>query len=256
MKNQNEIKYYGLYSCLKLFEARKEDIIRVYIHDSNLKTFKPVLKWCSDHKKAYHIISNSELEKVTGSVHHEGVCILAKEMKLLSFNEMLSKIDVKKERVCLFYLDGVENPHNIGSIIRALAHFGIPYILGQKGKLSSLSPSAYRIAKGGAEYVKLVALDKPLEDLKSLKKKGFSLIATSSHGGKSLYECDFSPLSVIIMGSESEGVSKEVLALVTDKIQIPGTGLVESLNVAIATTLCASEYSRKQKPESFKLSGK
>lgn len=241
---KREIKYYGIHSSLKLFEKRKEDIIRVYIHESNVKAFKPVLKWCSEHKKAYHIISNSELEKVTGSVHHEGVCFLAKEKPPLRWETVFQEVVLKKERICLLYIDGVENPHNIGSIVRALAHFGLPYILGDKEKLPLLSPSAYRIAKGGAEYVDLLPLEKPVEVLKALKKKGFSLITTSSHGGKSVYQYEFPDKSVIIMGAESEGVSKEIFSLASEKIQIPGTGFVESLNVAIATTLCVAEYCR------------
>ena len=244
MRTKKEIKYYGFHSCLALFKARKEDIIRIYIHECNLKAFKPILKWCSENKKAYHIISNQELEKVTTSVHHEGVCVLAKEIALERFEDALLLINKQKEKCCLLYLDGVQNPHNIGSIVRTAAHFGIPYILGGKEGLHSLSPSAYRIAKGGAEFVKLVAIDKPVEALKMLKKKGFSLVTTSSHGGTSLYQYKFQSHTVIIMGHESEGVSKELFNLAAEKIQIPGTGFVESLNVSVATSLCLSEFSR------------
>ncbi len=244
MRNQKEIKYYGFHSCLALFKARKESIIRIYLHESNLKAFKPILKWCSENKKAYHIISNDELEKVTTSVHHEGVCILAKELALEQWENALQQITKQKERCCLLYLDGVQNPHNIGSIVRTAAHFGIPYILGEKNKLLALSPSAYRIAKGGAEFVKLVAIDKPIEALKTLKKKGFLLATTSSHGGTSLYKYKFPSHTVIIMGHESDGVSKDLFSLASEKIQIPGTGFVESLNVSVATALCLSEFSR------------
>ena len=139
----------------------------------------------------------------------------------------------------------MQNPHNIGSIIRALAHFGVPYILGEKGKLPPLSPSAYRIAKGGAEFTRLVAIDKPIDALRALKKKGFSMVTTSSHGGTSLYQFEFPRHTLIIMGSESDGVSKNIFALASEKIQIPGTGNVESLNVAVATSLCVAEYCRQ-----------
>ncbi len=242
-----EIKYYGFHSCLALFEARKEEIIRVYINEKNVPFFKHVLKWCSQNKKAYHIISDEELEKVSTSVHHEGVCILAKELGFISWEIALASISKTKGKLCLLYLDGVQNPHNIGSIIRALAHFGVPYILGEKGKLPPLSPSAYRIAKGGAEFTRLVAVDKSIQTLKLLKQKGFSLVTTSSHEGGSLYDCKFSEKSIIVMGSESDGVSKNLFQLAESKIQIPGTGHVESLNVAIATSLCISEFARQHR---------
>ncbi len=246
MKDRKEIKYYGIHATLALFKMRKEDIVRIYLNESNVNTFKPVLKWCSAHKKAYHIISDAELEKVTASVHHEGVCILAKEVELLSWERAFIDINQRKENVCLLYLDSVQNPHNIGSIIRSMAHFGIPYIFGEKGKFSALSPSAYRTAMGGAEVVRLVLLDKPLEALRKLKQKGFLLVTTSSHEGISLYQYSFSDRTVIIVGSESEGVSKALFSLAQDKIQIPGTGAVESLNVAVATTICVAEYYRQR----------
>src|SRR5690606_36072272 len=116
-----------------------------------------------------------DLDKLTESVHHEGVCILAKELPLCQEKQMFSSI---KKKECLLYLDGVQNPHNLGSIVRTAAHFGITHILGEKGKMPTLSPSSYRIAKGGAELVKIVLLENPLKTLKELKEKGFCLIGT------------------------------------------------------------------------------
>jgi TrmH RNA methyltransferase len=234
-----EMKYYGIHSCLKLFEKRKEDIIRLYLDESNVRAFKPLMKWCSQNKKAYHIVENHELEKITESHHHEGVCILAKMPKAMDFDQMVANIKNEKN-VCLLYLDGVSNPHNIGSIMRAMAHFGVFYILGEEGRVPELSPSAFRIAKGGAEFVHLVLIKKPDEGLKTLKKYGFNLVTTSSHGGSSLYDYSFLNKTVIIMGAESEGVSKKLFDFAENKIQIPGTGYVESLNVAVASALCVS----------------
>lgn len=250
MKNKisnqrKELKYYGLHACLAIWEKRPQDIIRVYLDQSNVNTFKPLLKWCADNKKAYHIIPDEELDRVSDSVHHEGVCILAKELPVLSADELMTKLATANEKACLLYLDGVQNPHNVGSIIRSCAHFGIPYILGEEGKLPALSPSACRIAKGGAEIVRLVPLKKAFQTLELLKKKGFSFIGTSSHGGTSLYQFKFPPRSILAMGSESLGISKAFLSLAMSKIQIPGSGLVESLNVSVATSLCMGEYFRQ-----------
>lgn len=236
-----EQKYYGIHACLTLCQKRPQDVIRIYLHKSNLKNFSSIIKWCSKQKKAYHIISNEELHKVTKSVHHEGVCVLAKELQPISFSECLSSL--KGPKICLLYLDGVQNPHNIGSIMRSCAHFGIPYILGTQ--LPVLSPSACRIAKGGAELVRLVQLDKPLAALAKLKKKGFGFIGTSSHEGVSIYQYQYPPRTILAFGSEALGMSKALLNLTTQKIQIPGTGFVESLNVSVATSLCLGEYTRQ-----------
>jgi len=243
MTAMKEIKYYGLHSCLAIWKKRPQDIIRVYLEESSVKPFRAVLKWCAEQKKAYHIVPPQDLAKVSDSIHHEGVCILAREPSKYPLERLISSL--KNSKQCLLYLDGVENPHNLGSILRTCAHFGVQYVLGEEGKLPSLSPSACRIAKGGAEEVQLIALPNPLHTLKLLKNKGFSLIGTSSHRGQSLYQFQFSSRSILILGSESRGMSPALLNLAAANLQIPGTGYVESLNVSVATSLCLGEYARQ-----------
>ncbi|MCB1148913.1 MAG: hypothetical protein KDK48_02005 [Chlamydiia bacterium] len=199
------------------------------------------MKWCAQQKKAYRVVSVEELSRITGSVHHEGVCIVAKELQPLSFSECVNSL--KDPKICLLYLDGVQNPHNIGSILRTCAHFGIPYILGDR--LPILSPSACRIAKGGAEVVKLVQLDKPSAAIQKLKEMGFSFVGTSSHGGASLYRTPLPPRTVLAFGAEDKGMSPALLKQTTLNVQIPGTNAVESLNVSVATSLCLGEYIRQ-----------
>ncbi len=239
---RKESKYYGLHACLTLWKKRPEDLIRVYLEKSKVAELKPLLKWCADNKKAYHIIPEAELVKVSDSVHHEGVCLLAFDPPQLTVEEFLSR-----PAEGLLYLDGVENPHNLGSIVRTAAHFDFCQILGEAGKLPPLSPSACRVAKGGAEFVETIYLPNPKNTLAALKKKGYSFVSTSSHKGEPLFSFSFPKKAVIIMGSESFGVSESLSPFITHHVQIPGTGQVESLNVSVAAALCLGEYYRQVK---------
>ncbi len=237
-----EIKYYGVHACLALWKKRPQDVIRVYLDPVHLKTFRPLLKWCAEQRKAYPLTTTLDLDKVSDSVHHEGVCVLAKELPPLTAKELLASLP---KMSCLLYLDGVENPHNLGSILRTAAHFGVSHILGD---VPALTPSACRIAKGAAEIVRLVPLDKPMQTIQALKQKGFALVATSPHGGTSLYQYSFPPRTLLALGSESRGVSPSFLKAADGKIQIPGSGFLESLNVAVAAGLCIGEYHRQHGP--------
>lgn len=236
-----ELKYYGVHACLSIWKQRPEEIIRVYVHESNVKLFSPLLKWCAQKKKAYRILPTEDLNKVSDSIHHEGVCIVAKELPPLSPESFLASLKKSQGKTCLLYLDGVQNPHNLGSILRTSAHFGIPYILGE---VPPLSPSACRIAKGAAEIVRLVPLPKPSPTLQALIKMGFTPIAASPHEGKSLYQFSFPPRTLLVFGSESFGIESAHFKSIP-KIQIPGTGLLESLNVSVAAALCIGEYARQ-----------
>jgi RNA methyltransferase, TrmH family len=233
-KEIREVKYYGIHACLALWEKRPDDIIRVYLDPSNLKTFSPLLKWCGSKRKAYHIIPSEEIDKVSGSVHHEGICVLAKEPPPTT----AAVLKNLRKAACLLYLDGLENPHNLGSILRTAAHFGIPYVLGES---LPITPSACRIAKGGAELVGLVSLERPDAALKNLEGQGFAVIAASAHEGESLFHFSFPPRTILAFGSESAGLKSPFLRS-GKKIRIPGTGAVESLNVAVAAALCIGAY--------------
>ncbi|MBN1914367.1 MAG: hypothetical protein JW769_00560 [Parachlamydiales bacterium] len=232
-----EVKYYGIHACTALFQKRKDDIITIFITQENIRSFSPILKWCAGKKKAYHIVTNEEMVKITDSMHHEGLAILAKEKPLLSLKEV-------DKASFLLYLDGVENPHNVGSIVRSMMHFGIPYLLGDTKTLKPLPPSACRIAQGGAEYISLIAID-PKKDITTLQKKGFSLFATSSHEGQSLYQTPFAKKTLLILGAEGHGVSSYWLSSADVTMRIPGTSVVESLNVSVAAGVFLGEYWRQ-----------
>lgn len=245
IRPSNELKYYGFHACLNLWKSRPDDVIRVYVDEKRMREVSSLLKWCAKQAKAYHIVSEEELGKISDSVHHEGLCILAKEPKALNFLDMLKVLKANTNPACLLYLDGVQNPHNIGSIMRVAAHFGVSYILGERSLLPKVSPSAYRIAQGGAEHVKLIPLDDLKTSFEKLKEIGFKAVASSSHGSRSLYAHHFFPRTLIIMGSESEGINQKLLQFVNDPLLIPGSGLVESLNVSVATGLIIGEYYRQ-----------
>ncbi len=237
-----ELKFYGIHACLELWKRRPNDIIRVYLSNDNLSIFSLLLKWCAKEKKAYHIVDEEEIFKITDSTHHEGVCILALEKQALAFK----KIPFNEN--CLLFLDGISNPHNFGSLIRTCTHFGVKYIIGEKNKLTSLSPSACRIAKGGAEHVSISYLEH-INELKILKQKGFKFIATDSNNKKaiSLYQYTFPFKTLIILGSEEKGVSNLLLKEADIILKIPGTDTIESLNVSVATALFLGEFWRQKK---------
>jgi TrmH RNA methyltransferase len=239
-----EVKYYGLHACMKLWQSRPADVIRVYLEERHLSVVAPLLKWCVSHRKAYHVVSEEELVRITSSTHHEGLCVLAKEPPEMSFNAILERVSHPRAQT-LLYIDGVQNPHNIGSIMRVCAHFNVSYILGAKNTLPKVSPSAYRIAQGGAEYVQLVPIDNVDAAFVKLVRAGFQIVATSSHGGISLYEHTFAPKTLIIIGAEGTGVQRRLLKTATSTLRIPGTKAVESLNVSVATGLLLGECWRQ-----------
>jgi TrmH RNA methyltransferase len=240
--------YHGVRACAALFARRPQDIVRVYLSSARQREFAALLAWCGRERKGFQIVAAENLQRLTGSLHHEGVAILAKSLRRLDMADLLRGIEGGTITGPLVYLDGVQNPHNLGSILRTAAHFGAGAILGRLGELPPLSPSAVRVAEGAAEHVPVADLADPLVDLARLKVAGFQVVATTSHAGQPLFGAPLGERLVIVLGSEGEGMSRPLAAAADLTVQIPGTGAVESLNVSVAAGILLGEAWRRRPP--------
>ncbi len=243
---RREVKYYGVAACMALWERRSLDIVRISIVEPLIPKFNQLLRWAAAKRKAYHVVTNEDLERITESIHHQGICILARERSPLEFSDLLGLLNEDQGKQLMVYLDGVENPHNLGAIVRTCAHFGVKFILGAEGRLPKLSGSACRVAEGGAEQVAMVTLRSPTRQLQQLRDLGFQFIATAVGEGASLYQHPFAARTLLIMGAEHSGVSKTLYDMTEQVLKIPGSGSVESLNVSVAFGVCAGEFYRQQ----------
>lgn len=243
-KPPQEQRIYGLNACLALFAHRPQALRKVWLLESRIPALKPVLAHCVKLRLGYTIVEAEDLERLSGSAHHEGVVFGAMPLDELSLSDWLR--DLAPGPQLAIWLDGVGNPHNFGAIARSAAHFGAAGILLPKDSTLSLSGAAARVAEGGAEALSLVRLGRSDQALSQLASAGFTVAATTVRGGTSLYSTPLPARMVLLMGAEQTGVEAGLTQAATLKLLIPGTGAVESLNVASATSVLLSEWRRQQ----------
>src|SRR5690606_24816191 len=133
----------------------------------------PLMKYLAQEKRAYHLADERELEKVTQSEHHEGVCLLVQDFPLFTIEAFVATLPPGKP-VCMLALDGVSNPHNLGAIMRVAAHYGVSAIITDQPQLLR-SGAAMRTAEGGATFIKLVGTTNMVKALQYLKKCRFTV---------------------------------------------------------------------------------
>ncbi|MFM7034036.1 MAG: TrmH family RNA methyltransferase [Planctomycetia bacterium] len=242
-QSKTEEMFHGLRACEAIFARRPQEIVRVYVSHGRQRHFATLLELCARERKGFQIVADENLERLTGSVHHEGIAILAKQVRRQDLTALLGRIETSSLGP-LVYLDGVQNPHNLGSILRTAAHFGAGAILGRSGDLPPLSPAAVRVAEGAAEFVPVCDLVDPVRDLERLKKAGWRVVVTSSHRGEPLFGAALGKKTVLVLGSEGEGVSRPIEAIADLRARIPGTGAIESLNVSVACGIVLAEAVR------------
>lgn len=235
---------HGLRACEALFARRPEAIVRVYVAAHRKPTFKRLLEYCAERRRGFQVVDESSLDRLAGGIHHEGIVILAREHDRGDASALLAGVRAGTVRGPILYLDGVHNPHNLGSILRTAAHFGAGAVAGADGDLPALSAAAARVAEGGAEVVPLFACADPADTLRALGGAGLRVVTTSSRRGAPVAAANLSRDVVLLLGSEAEGVSARLAALADARVRIPGTGAVQSLSVAVACGILLAESCR------------
>jgi TrmH RNA methyltransferase len=245
-KAASEETYHGLRACEALFARRPDEIVRVYLASARKPRFANLLAWCVAHRRGFQIVEDENLRRISGSTHHEGVAILAKAIRRRGLDDLLREVESPRAAGPILYLDGVENPHNLGSMLRTAAHFGAVAVAGRTGELPLMSPAAARVAEGAAEMVPVCDFPDPPAALRRLAAAGFAIVAASSHRGEPPARAPLGGRTVIVLGSEGKGVSPAIERLATGHVCIPGTGAVESLNVSVACGVLLAEAWRQR----------
>ncbi|ROP76776.1 TrmH RNA methyltransferase [Stenotrophomonas rhizophila] len=240
-RGNDELRLYGWNAVQALFEHRPQALRKLYLTESLIPRMQPVLKWCVANRVGYRVVEEGDLNKLAATTHHEGLVADVLRAPMLELEEWLATLPADKPVLAL-WLDGVGNPHNFGAILRSAAHFGVAGLLLPPGSTLALSGAAARVAEGGAESVPLVRLPELPEAMAQLRAAGLSLAATLVDGGEDLFASALPSRLVYVMGAEGEGMDRELAQDCDHQVSIPGTGAVESLNVASATAVLLAQW--------------
>ena len=142
-------------------------------------------------------------------------------------------------------LDDIQDPGNLGTILRTVDSIGLNQILVSKGTADSYNPKVVRSTMGAIFRVKIIECEDLEKTLREAKKQKFKLVVTSLQTEKSLYDIDFNR-KVIVIGNEANGVEQKIQDLADEKIKIPMLGKTESLNASVATGIVLYEYVRQK----------
>ena len=245
LRPSGELRLYGLNACRAAFANRPQDLRKVYLSEARVADLKPVLAWCVKHRLGYRVVETMDLDKLTGSRHHEGVCFEMLRHPPKGLADLLADLPVAPAPALLIWLDGVGNPHNLGALLRSAAHFDVAGVIVPTSSSLDLSGAAARVAEGGAEFVPMARVDDVPAALQALRAAGFDVVATVPAGAADLYASRLAARSVLVFGAEGEGMSRELIAAATQRLSIPGSGRVESLNIAASAAVLLAEYWRQ-----------
>ena len=156
-----------------------------------------------------------------------------------------SEEKIKYDEDIIFVLDGIQDPGNLGTILRTIDSVGLTQVIVSKDTVDAYNPKVVRSTMGAIFRVRVIESQDLVRTMRNIKKHKYEIIATSLDTNNSIYDIDYNK-NVIVIGNEANGVSKAILEIADEKTKIPMLGKTESLNAAVATSVIAYEYVRRK----------
>lgn len=239
-KHRNEYEEYIVEGIKLVKEAIDENvkIKNIIISEDALKNelFEKNLKKRLE-KIEYTIVENSIFKLISDVEKPQGV------LAIINKNEGNRQIDFSKD--IILALDDIQDPGNLGTIIRTADSCNVVQILVSKGTVDCYNSKVIRSTMGAIFRVKIIECEDLKSTLKEIKNHNFKVIVTDLNTKKSIYDINYKK-SVIVIGNEANGVSKEIINLADEKVIIPMIGKTESLNASVATGVILYEYVRQK----------
>lgn len=157
-----------------------------------------------------------------------------------------TNIEIDYTQDIIVALDDVQDPGNLGTILRTVDSIGLTQILVSKGTADTYNPKVVRSTMGAIFRVKIIECEDLKQILKETKKHKFKIVVSSLQTENTIYDINYHK-KVVIIGNEANGVEKEIQEFADEKIKIPMLGKAESLNVSVATGIILYEYVRQNR---------
>lgn len=155
------------------------------------------------------------------------------------------EVEINYNEDVIVVLDDIQDPGNIGTILRTLDSVGLSQVIISKKSGDVYNSKVVRSTMGAIFRVKIIESEDLVDTLKNIKKHKFKIVSTSLETDKSMYDIDYKKVAIIV-GNEANGVSNEIQEMSDEKIKIPMLGKTESLNVSVATGVVLYEYVRQK----------
>ena len=187
-----------------------------------------------------------KLDNMSRTHAHQGVIALAAVREYVTVESILRSAADKGEAPLLVVCDEISDPHNLGAILRTAECAGAHGLIAPLKNSAPVNAEAIRSSAGALTTIPVCRVGSVRNTLKALQAEGFQVVAATEKSRKLLYDADFRKPTVLVMGAEDTGISKEVLKLCDEQLAIPLIGHIESLNVSAAAAVMLFEVVRQR----------
>ena len=240
-----ELTIQGRNAVLEAFRSGKT-IDRLFVLDGCQDgPVRTIVREAKKHDTIVNFVPKERLDSMSETGHHQGVMAYAAAYEYAEVEDILKIAEEKGEPPFLFLLDGIEDPHNLGAIIRTANLAGAHGVIIPKRRAVGLTATVARTSAGALNYTPVAKVTNMAATIEDLKKRGIWFVCADM-GGESMYRLNLTGPIGLVIGNEGEGVSRLVKEKCDMIASIPMKGDIDSLNASVATGVLAYEIVRQR----------
>lgn len=244
-KEQSDTLVIGRNAVIELLKSGR-DVNKIYVRRGEMTgSLSVIAAEAASRRIPLSEVENAKLDKMSGGAAHQGVIASAAVRNYSTVDEILSLAAERGEKPLILMLDGVEDPQNLGALIRSAECAGVHGVIIPRHGAVGLTFTVGKASAGAVEYVPVAMVANLARTVEELKERGLWIFAAEA-GGDDVYVSDLNCPAVVILGSEGYGVSR----LLRDKsdftISIPMYGKINSMNVTAAGAVILCEAARQR----------
>lgn len=235
----------GRNAVLEAFRSGKT-IDRLFVQDGCKDgPVQTIVREARKHDTIIQFVKKERLDQMSETGHHQGVVAYAAAYSYATVEEILQAAEDSGEPPFLILLDGIEDPHNLGAIIRTAHQAGAHGVIIPKRRAAGLTAAAARTSAGALNYMPVAKVTNLKKTMDDLKKEGI-WFACADMAGDTMYRVNLTGPIGLVIGNEGEGVSRLVREACDMYVSIPMKGKIDSLNASVAAGILAYEVVRQR----------
>ena len=243
--NHQKCWMWGRHAVMETLRAGRWPVLELHVSDQlPIEDRQFAFDCVAQQEKVDFIRTTSErLTQLCHSKEHQG--ILAK-MGTFPFEQIDDVLDAVKSQPLFAILDGLQDPHNFGAVIRSAHVLGVDALFVPSHGQVEVTVQVARSSAGAVNHLPIAQADDLLQLAAQLRSRGIRLFGASQNASRPLFECDFSGPTAIVIGNEGSGIQPDLLAACDELVTIPQFGVVESLNAAVSAGILFYEAQRQR----------
>ena len=246
-KNTSKERIVGIHAVRILLKIRPFDIYEIYLSDKNSKKFSEIIDEAKKNNIVVQKISNDKIYEISNVKSHQGVLAIVKKKEDIPEKDLMSFLKNKSKNKIVLILDEVSDPRNFGACLRICDAYNISAIIIKDHDSVSMNETVKKVAAGAAETTPVIKVKNISRALNSLKKNNYWIYGATDKAQNDINEMNFKTPIALIIGGESSGLRKKTLENCDFTLKINMNGVVESLNMAVATGIIINTIHSKIK---------